>query len=145
MLYRKHFGIGITEWRIIAMLAIEPNITATRIGDVIGFDKAAISRAIKSLRSQGIVNCQFKRNSKQQQIISLTELGESVHEEIIHVALAREEALLNGFSENEVKTFIKLLHKLHKNIEVANSIDVSDKESLIEEGLSCNNSITPLD
>lgn len=135
VLYRKHFGLGITEWRTISMLAVEPNITATRIRDVIGFDKAAISRAIKSLRSQGIVTCRLKENSKRKQIISLTELGESVHDEIIHVALAREKALLKDFSEDEVKVFIKLLHKVHKNIDIANSIDAPDKESLMEKVL----------
>lgn len=39
-LLRRHFGVGTTEWRIMALLAIEPWITANRICKVIGFDKA---------------------------------------------------------------------------------------------------------
>ena len=51
-LYLKEFGVGVTEWRIIAMLAIEPRITAYRICQVIGLDKAATSRALKAMEGR---------------------------------------------------------------------------------------------
>ena len=46
---RRHFGVGTTEWRIMAMLAVEPWIAAGRVCKVIGFDKAAVSRTLVCL------------------------------------------------------------------------------------------------
>ncbi len=48
-IYRRDFGLGITDWRVISMLNIEPGITASRICDVIRLDKAAASRSLKTL------------------------------------------------------------------------------------------------
>jgi hypothetical protein len=40
-LYQKRFGVNVTEWRILALLAIEPAISAAVA--VIGFDKGPVS------------------------------------------------------------------------------------------------------
>ena len=45
--YRPKFGVGITDWRIMALLATEPWISAGRVCDVIGLDKAAVSRSVR--------------------------------------------------------------------------------------------------
>ena len=37
--YQRNFGVNVTEWRIMSLLAIEPGIPASRICSVIGFDK----------------------------------------------------------------------------------------------------------
>ena len=56
--YRPQFGIGITDWRIMALLATEPWISAGRICDVIGLDKAAVSRSVRGMKAAGIVDLQ---------------------------------------------------------------------------------------
>src|SRR5450631_3211874 len=56
--YRPQFGIGITDWRIMALLATEPWISAGRICDVIGLDKAAVSRSLHGMKSNGFVDMQ---------------------------------------------------------------------------------------
>lgn len=49
--YLRMFDVGVTEWRVISMLAVEPNITANRICQVIGFDKALVSRSLQFLKN----------------------------------------------------------------------------------------------
>src|SRR5690348_15189088 len=44
VLYQKRFGVNVTEWRILAQLALEPGTSAARICQVIGYDKGPISR-----------------------------------------------------------------------------------------------------
>src|ERR1700753_220947 len=56
--YRHRFGIGITDWRIMALLAVAPGIPAGRIGEVIGLDKAAISRSVRDMAVLGLVETQ---------------------------------------------------------------------------------------
>ena len=54
--YRPKFGVGITDWRIMALLATEPWISAGRICDVIGLDKAAVSRSVRAMKLNGLVD-----------------------------------------------------------------------------------------
>jgi hypothetical protein len=37
--YQRNFGVNVTEWRIMSLLAIEPGIQASRICHVIGFNR----------------------------------------------------------------------------------------------------------
>src|SRR6478609_7898308 len=53
--YQTQFGVNVTEWRIMSLLAIEPGIPASRICQVIGFDKGPVSRTLSMLESRGLV------------------------------------------------------------------------------------------
>src|SRR6267378_8649852 len=54
-LYQRNFGVNVTEWRIMSLLAIEPGIPASRICHVIGFDKGPVSRTLAMLQKRGMV------------------------------------------------------------------------------------------
>src|SRR3954453_18522185 len=55
VLYQKRFGVNVTEWRILSLLAIEPAISAARICHVIGFDKGPVSRTLAVMEEHGLV------------------------------------------------------------------------------------------
>src|SRR6516225_12095007 len=54
-LYQREFGVNVTEWRIMSLLAIEPGIPASRICHVIGFDKGPVSRTLAAMQHKGLV------------------------------------------------------------------------------------------
>ncbi|WP_127556705.1 MarR family winged helix-turn-helix transcriptional regulator [Saccharospirillum alexandrii] len=119
--YREKFDIGITDWRILAMLAVEPNITAARICTVIGLDKAATSRALLNLRKRGFVQESKHHNTdKRSTVIQLTDSGKNVHDEIMKVALMREQKLLEAFSESEAEQLVDYFQRLHRQVEKVN-------------------------
>jgi DNA-binding MarR family transcriptional regulator len=119
--YRRRFGIGITDWRIMALLAIEPWIPAGRIGEVIGLDKAAISRSVRDMAALGLVETQVLENDQRRQFIALTHAGVALHDEIVDVALERERALLAELSDEERRTLISLLARMHASTPVINA------------------------
>lgn len=123
--YRRHFDIGVTEWRLIALLKVDTNITANHISEVIGLDKAAVSRALKFLKERRLVS--FVKNAKdgRSTLIALTSSGEDIHDQIIKVALKREELLLKNFSEQELDTLINLLNKMNNNVTLVNEYEPS--------------------
>ena len=53
--YQKNFGVNVTDWRIMSLLAIEPGIPASRICHVIGFNKGPVSRTLSVLQKRGLV------------------------------------------------------------------------------------------
>ena len=75
VLYQKRFAVNITEWRILALLAIEPAISAARICHVIGFDKGPVSRTLAAMEARGLVAIKADREDGRTYAISLTAKG----------------------------------------------------------------------
>lgn len=115
--YRKRFGVGVVEWRMLAMLAVEDDITANRICQVTGLDKAAVSRALHQLKSTGHIRFTTDAADARRQLVSLTDSGSHLHDRIYELAIRREKALLEGLSEGDVESLIRLLRHLHGRIE----------------------------
>ncbi|MDT4866950.1 MarR family protein [compost metagenome] len=118
--YRKQFGVGIIEWRMLSMLAVEEGITANRIVQVIGLDKAAVSRAVQQLVASGHVVTSTNPHDGRSVTLSLTAQGFELHDRILEVALERERRLLSNLSPEEVETLLDLLRRLHSNVNYAN-------------------------
>ncbi len=115
-IYRRQFGIGITDWRIMALLAIEPWMVSSRVTEMFGFDKAAVSRSIGFMQAKGLVETRFRDNNYRRQYIALTPDGLRMHDEIVKIALAREKQLVSGLSEEERQTAVRLLTRMSAEI-----------------------------
>jgi DNA-binding MarR family transcriptional regulator len=121
--YRKRFGIGVVEWRLIALLAVEDKITANRICQVIGLDKSAVSRSLQALETAGRISGEVDSKDARRYTIGLTAEGKALHDRVLKVALERERRLLSNFSSAEVDTLINLLGRLQANIAHVNDYD----------------------
>lgn len=126
--YRRLFGIGVTEWRLISLLALEPGIPAQRICHVIGFDKALVSRAIKLLQDDKYLTVRSDGSDNRRRTVTLTAAGLELHDRVIKVALEREKLLLQEFTAKEVDMLLKLLRGMHGRVEIVNSYDPSGRK-----------------
>ena len=115
--YRHHFGVGLTDWRIMYRLASEPWITAHRICAVSALDKAVVSRSIAWMESRGLVLIQGDAKDARRRLLALSPAGLDLHARITVVALERERNFLAGLTEAEVDETIRLLTKLVKNLD----------------------------
>lgn len=116
MIYRSLLGVGASEMRVIVLLAAEPNISGNRIGMVTGLDKAAVSRALKSLESSKLITVSADPSHHRRQSIALTRLGERLHERGFAISLEREELLLKGLTRQERDLAIDLLNRMLTNL-----------------------------
>ncbi len=121
--YRKHFGIGVVEWRLIALLAVEDKITANRICQVIGLDKSAVSRSLQLLEAAGRISGEVDSKDARRYAVSLTAEGKALHDRVIKVALERERRLLSDFSAAEVDTLVKLLARMQAKVSHVNDYE----------------------
>jgi DNA-binding MarR family transcriptional regulator len=112
----EDFGIGIVDWRVIAMLAVEPNITANRVCQVIGLDKGAVSRCFRHLDTSKLISVKADAEDARLKNVELTSKGLKLHDRVMKIALKREQNLLAGLSEQELNTLIKLFAKLQNNV-----------------------------
>jgi len=119
-LYRRHFGVGTTEWRIISTLAIEPWIPAQRICQIVGLDKAPVSRSLAGMERRGMVAIRPDPADARRRLAALTEAGRALHDRILVLALERERRLLDCLEPDQREVLIRLLNRLHDNLPAVN-------------------------
>ncbi len=120
-IYRPEFGVGITDWRIIALLAYEPWIAPVRIAEATGLDKGAVSRSLRDLGAAGIVEVAGGKSNQRRLPVALTARGLILHDKIVKIALARQERLLAGFSARERATLRGFLARMRSQVEAMSS------------------------
>ncbi len=128
-LYRRAYDIGLTEWRLMWVLAIAPRITAQRASQIMGLDKAAVSRALAALERRGLVRAVPDPSDSRQRIIELSEAGSELHGRIMIIAKERERRLLAPFTKEEIRVLAGLLRRMHGN---AVNVNAFDPRALVE-------------
>jgi DNA-binding MarR family transcriptional regulator len=119
--YMRDFDVGVMEWRVIALLAAIPGITANEIGQTSGVDKSSVSRATHALIHRGFVQARDDEFDNRRTLLFLTPEGFAVHDRLIVASLAREERLLEGFSPKEKADFVKFLKQATANLPLVNA------------------------
>ena len=116
--YRPRFGVGITDWRIIALLAAEPWIAPVHICEATGLDKAAVSRSLSDLLKAGLVEVRAEAPNRRRLPVALTAKGLAVHDRVVVVALEREARLLSGFSPEERAQLQNFIARMRRMVEL---------------------------
>ena len=113
---RKDLGIGLMEWRILALLMVEAEATPARIGQVAGVDKSVVSRAAASLEQQGLITISADPSGSRQTRLIMTTKGLEMHDRGIPMAFESNEALLHGFTTEERNQLAELLRRATANL-----------------------------
>jgi DNA-binding MarR family transcriptional regulator len=94
--YAERFGLSIPEWRVMAVLAQEPGLSAAQVAARTAMDKVAVSRAVASLSRTRRVERTLEQSDRRRSRIHLTPKGHAVYREVVPFALAYEDAVLRG-------------------------------------------------
>ncbi len=116
-LYLEQFGIGIVDWRVVSMLAIEPGIAAARICEVIALDKGATSRALERLDQAGYLSNSAVATDPRRRLWTLNRKGYQLHDQILSIALEREAKLLEGVDPDDLQVFLRVMRIMRQNVE----------------------------
>jgi DNA-binding MarR family transcriptional regulator len=110
--YQERFGLTIPEWRVMAVLAMTPGLSAAEVAERTAMDKVAVSRAVTSLLRQRRIARQMARADRRRSLLRLSVAGERVYAQVVPFALAYERDLLNPLSRQEWATVDRALHIL---------------------------------
>lgn len=111
-LYAERFNLGITEWRIIAILGRYPDLSANEVAERTAMDKVAVSRAVASLLKQKRLKRKFDKNDLRRSVLSLSAAGEKIYAQVAPLARQLQNALLADFDDKERVLLNLLLDKL---------------------------------
>ena len=113
--YRSRFDIGVTDWRVLAYFEVYTWSTASSACELMGLDKAAVSRSIAFLVSKGWLHSRPAGLRKVE--YETTPRGKTFHRRVFAVAMARERALLDGMNKSDQKQLVRLLHHMLRNLD----------------------------
>ena len=110
--YEKEFSLTLPEWRVMAVLGENPNLSASEVSNRTAMDKVAVSRAVKKLIEGGRLIRKFAPSDKRRSIITLSKKGRDVYEKVLPVAKKYENTILSRLSLEENKQLDYLIEKL---------------------------------
>jgi DNA-binding MarR family transcriptional regulator len=114
--YSKHHGLAVTEWRLLNVLAAEPDVLPARVCQLTGINKSSVSRAANSLIKRRLITVTPDPTDPRKGVLALTKAGYRLHGEAIVTSIARDELLMSGISCDERMTFVKLLKQMDENV-----------------------------
>ena len=110
--YAQRFGIGVTEWRVIAVLGRYPDLSAGEVAARTAMDKVAVSRAVARLLERGFVERDTHGDDRRRSVLALSRSGRRIYDEIAPLALDLEQRLLSRLDAGERASLDALLDKL---------------------------------
>jgi DNA-binding MarR family transcriptional regulator len=110
--YQRRFGLSIPEWRVVAVLARHPGLSAAEVAALTRMDAVAVSRAVTRLLRAGRIRRNIAAEDRRRSVLRLSAAGEAVYREIAPVALRYERSLLEGLASGEIEALDSTLSKL---------------------------------
>jgi DNA-binding MarR family transcriptional regulator len=115
-IYLRLFGVGIESSRCLVRLAIHRSVTAQQVSQIIGMDKASVSRCFKSMQAKRLIIMGLDTADGRVRKATLTRRGRALHHQIREMALERERALVAVLNEVDRETLVRVLRRLHENL-----------------------------
>jgi len=110
--YQRRFDLGVTEWRVMAVLARFDGRSAREVAERTAMDKVAVSRALARLGEAGRVDRSTHDGDKRRSVLNLSEAGWAIHDQVAPMARARERELLAKLDAEEQAWLERILDKL---------------------------------
>ncbi|MDT8320885.1 MAG: MarR family winged helix-turn-helix transcriptional regulator [Xanthomonadales bacterium] len=111
--YRERHDIGVPEWRVIAVLGRFPGLAASEIAERTAMDKVTVSRAVRRLRDNGLLERRPDAADRRRQRLHLTrDGGHEVLQHVVPLARDYEKRLLDALSGKERNLLRSMLGKL---------------------------------
>lgn len=110
--YSERFALGVTEWRVMAVVGRYPDLSANEVAQRTAMDKVAVSRAVARLVESGQLERELHDEDRRRSVLALTPSGYAVYDQIAPLALAFEQRLLGGMDDAERELLFRLLDRL---------------------------------
>lgn len=110
--YFMNFGLTIPEWRVMAVLAANPGLSAAEVTARTAMDKVAVSRAVASMIAAGRLHRTTAPADRRRTHLALTRAGQSVYARVVPLALSYERSLIASLTKSDRVTLDRLMRVL---------------------------------
>lgn len=110
--YEQRFSLTLAEWRTLAVLGENSELSAAQVAERTAMDKVAISRAVNNLIKKGRIDRYFSEDDRRRSVLALSSVGRDIYQQVVPMALAYERDILQELSKEEQKFLHRILKKL---------------------------------
>lgn len=111
--YAERYALGMTEWRVLAVIGPSPGLSATEVVERTAMDKVAVSRAVDRLVKSERLSRHEDASDRRRAQLRLTRQGRAVYAQVVPAALALEQRLLSSLDQNDRQQLDRLLGLLN--------------------------------
>ncbi|MES0883935.1 MarR family winged helix-turn-helix transcriptional regulator [Roseibium sp. SCP14] len=113
-IFQEHAVLGLTPTQFSALIRLNEvrQCSQNQLGRLTSMDVATIKGVVDRLRAKELIELNPDPNDKRRALISLTEKGESLIEELYDMGHVITRETLGPLTTSEQKTFLRLLKKL---------------------------------
>ena len=111
-------GFNITPEQFLIMDAIwnEGTMSQQQLAHIILKDKNSVVKLIDGLEKKDLVQRVANKVDRRQNLIELTPHAWEIKEKLTQVAITSIDQIINGITQDEMATFIKVLSKMARNM-----------------------------
>lgn len=113
--YGTEYNLSPAEWRTIAIIGTDRSLTANDIVERSSMDKVAISRAVKRLHNNELLNFETNVDDGRSKLLVLSDKGLNTYNEIVEKVLDVERKLLSNIDAKEREMFLETMQKIRNN------------------------------
>lgn len=110
--YSARFGISIPEWRVMAVLAMTPGLSAAQVAERTAMDKVAVSRAVALLLAKNRLERQIAAADRRKSVLTLSADGARIYAEVAPLARALEQSLIQVLDDADRSALDRILKTL---------------------------------
>lgn len=111
-MYGSRYGLTVVGWRVLAILQNRAPLSAKELAELTAMGQVAISRALDQLVRKKLVSRRTDAADRRRVVLSLTNKGETVYNEILPLSYAADRALLSALSDREACVLRALMRRL---------------------------------
>ncbi|QIA63208.1 MarR family transcriptional regulator [Vibrio astriarenae] len=111
-------GLPITpmHMRVLKIISKTQDCTANHIVQFLSRDKAQVTRLLKPLLDEGLLDKAANPEDKRSAFLLVTEQGRTLVERIADVEQALISKMTSGVAENELQSYLKVANQMKKNL-----------------------------
>lgn len=110
--YQVRFALKVPEWRLMAVLGEGTPLTQRDLVVATRMDKVMVSRATANLVDRGLIARAASESDGRSHLLTLTDDGRALYNEIAPAALAMERDVLSCLSAKDKRALADLLARL---------------------------------
>lgn len=110
---QERLGIGFSQFKILMILQWKPGVQQKHIADKLGQTEASISRQVKLLEDDGMVQVQINPQNRRQHLTRLTSKGERTIEKAFEVLNGYHAPMFDQLSDKQRQQLAESLTVMH--------------------------------
>ena len=110
--FELRFNISVPEWKVLAIIAEKPGLSAVAVAHLAEMDTVAVSRAVSKLMDRNLVARELDNEDRRRSILDLSPEGLELYSEISPLAAELEASLFENFTDDERRVFEKAIATL---------------------------------